>query len=513
MIHGLLGEAMIRMRRRVYLDNNATTSVAPNVRKKIGDVLKNLYGNPSSAYLIARDAAAVLEDSRQAVARAVGAAPQEIIFTGSASEANNQVLKSFLPGSGQGKAKIISSPIEHSSVMATLEYLGGQGIDVVYCPVYNDGRLVLTALEAMVDEETALVCCMLANNEIGVVQDVVKVVEIARRHGALVMADCVQALGKIPVDVHGLDVDYATFSAHKIHGPKGVGALYVKAGSPLQPLIHGGHQEGNLRAGTEGLHNIAGFAEACRNIPEMLTKAGAMAELRNRFVREVAALQPGIRINSGAADRLPNTASITFPGFDNAEFLAYLDYHGIGASAGSACNTQDNAPSHVLTAVGLSAQEARQTLRFSLSTQTSPGEIRYTVAVLGDYLQRRNLPVTLVSPAQLDENMLFSDSLFVIDIRSGYDRRLLKGLPNAHQTTKAALKDSLHLIPGDKHVLVACQAGVDAPMAAYFLRSSGYRDVGFVMGGVLAWKLFQPELYKKFGDMNATSLEQGPRTP
>lgn len=504
---------MIRLRRRVYLDNNATTSVASNVRKKIGAVLKNLYGNPSSAYRIAQDAAAVLEESRLSVAQAVRAAPEEIIFTGSASEANNQVLKSFLPDVGHGRTKIISSPLEHSSVMATLEYLGHHGVDVVFCPVDSDGRLNMEALEALADGQTALICCMLANNEIGVIQDVAKVVEIARRQGALVMTDCVQALGKIPVDVHSLGVDYATFSAHKIHGPKGVGALYVKQGSPLQPLIHGGQQEGKLRAGTEGLHNIAGFAEACRSIPDMLAKAGAVAELRDRFVREVAVLLPGIHVNSRAVQCLSNTASITFPGFENAELLAFLDYHGIGASAGSACNTQDNSPSHVLTAIGLRPEEARQTLRFSLSTYTSPADIRYAVSVLGDYLLRRNLPVTMVSPAQLDENMLFSGNLFVIDIRSGYDRRLLKGLPNSHQTAKAALKDSLRLIPGDKNVLVACQTGMDAPMAAYFLRSKGYRDVGFVMGGVLAWKLFQPELYRKFGDLNATRLEQGTGTP
>jgi len=499
---------MFRFRRQVYLDNHATTSVARNVRKKMDAVLADCFGNPSSPYRLARNAAAVLEDARQVVARAVGALPEEIIFTGSASEANNQVLKSFLSGGGERRKKIVSTPIEHSSVMAALAHVQREKLDVVFCPVAGDGRLDFQALQSRVDGDTALVCCMLANNEIGVIQDVARVAEIAHAHGARVMADCVQALGKIPVDVQALGVDYATFSAHKIHGPKGVGALYAKRGSLLHPLIHGGHQENGLRAGTEGLHNIAGFAEACRNIPAMLARAEMVAQLRDRFVRETIALHPGIRSHSIATDCLPNTASLTFPGFDNAELLAYLDYHGIGASAGSACNTEDNAPSHVLTAIGLTAEQARQTLRFSLSTQTRPGEIRYTVAVLSDYLQRHKLPVTLVSPAQLDENMLFSDSLFVIDIRNGYDRKLLKGLPNSRETSKKALKSALHLIPKNKNVLIVCQAGMDAPMMAYFLRSKGIRNVGFVMGGALAWKLFQPALYKKFGDMNITPLEE-----
>ena len=456
---------MFRFRRQVYLDNHATTSVARNVRKKMDAVLADCFGNPSSPYRLARNAAAVLEDARQVVARAVGALPEEIIFTGSASEANNQVLKSFLSGGGERRKKIVSTPIEHSSVMAALAHVQREKLDVVFCPVAGDGRLDF------------------------------------------------QALGKIPVDVQALGVDYATFSAHKIHGPKGVGALYAKRGSLLHPLIHGGHQENGLRAGTEGLHNIAGFAEACRNIPAMLARAEMVAQLRDRFVRETIALHPGICSHSIATDCLPNTASLTFPGFDNAELLAYLDYHGIGASAGSACNTEDNAPSHVLTAIGLTAEQARQTLRFSLSTQTRPGEIRYTVAVLSDYLQRRKLPVTLVSPAQLDENMLFSDSLFVIDIRNEYDRKFLKGLPNSRETSKKALKGALHAIPRNKNVLIVCQAGMDAPMMAYFLRSKGIRNVGFLMGGMLAWKLFQPALYKKFGDMNITPLEQNSATP
>lgn len=498
---------MFRFRRQVYLDNNATTSVTPNVRKKMCAVLKSCYGNPSSRYFVARNAAAVLETARNDLACATGALPDEIIFTGSASEANNQVLKSFLPAADAGRTTIISSPIEHASVIATLEWLKGMGMMVIFCPVDSEGRLDLVRLESLTDERTLLICCMFANNETGVVQDVSQVVEIAKKHGARVLSDCVQALGKLPVDVKALGVDYATFSAHKIHGPKGVGALYVRQGSPLNPLIHGGHQEFGLRAGTEGIHNIAGFAEACKAIPDMLARTAAVAENRDMFIQGVRRIQPDAAINSPSQGGLQNTISVTFSGFDNAGFIAFLDHHGIWVSAGSACNSELNEPSHVLTAMGLSADAARQTLRFSLSSETSRKDIRYTLDILSDYLQKRISPVNMVSPAQLNENLLFSESSFVIDIRSKFDRKILKGLPNSHETSAAALKKLLQHVPRDKNIVVVCQTGIDAPIAAYFLRGEGYKNVGFVMGGIVGWKLFQPGLYNKFGGMNISQLE------
>lgn len=497
---------MFRLRRRVYLDNNATTEITARVRTRMCAVLRQCYGNPSSPYRVARDAAALLAQARETVARVVGAMPEEIVFTGSASEANNQILKSFLACAQAGRNKIVSTPIEHSSVTATLEYLRDAGMVVVFCPVDRAGRVVSEELEALVDAKTALVCCLLANNETGVVQDLARVVEVARRHGARVMADCVQALGKIPVDIKMLGVDYASFSAHKIHGPKGVGALYVRQGSPLTALIHGGHQEDGRRAGTESLHNIVGLAEACRNVPEFLERAPAVAELKDLLIREIRRIKPDVTLNSPEEGGLANTASITFPGFDNGELIAFLDYHGVAVSAGSACNTEANEASHVLTAIGLSTQAARQTLRFSLSTETTRREIRYAVGVLRDILQRRALPVAAVNPAQLDANMLFDENLFVIDIRHGYDRRLLKGLPNSHEVSAVLLRKSLNAIPREKKLLLVCQTGFDSPIAAYYLRSKGYKDVGFVLGGIVGWKLLQPELYGKFGDMNKAPL-------
>ena len=374
---------MLRLRRRAYLDNNATTEVSPLVQKTMREVLKNCYGNPSSRYRIARAAAAILEDAREQVAAAVGAEASEIIFTGSASEANNQILQSFVPESCGGRDTIISTPIEHPAVLKTLEHLAGRGMRVVFCPLDAAGRIVAEELGALVNARTALVCCMLANNETGVIQDLAPVVALARRHGARVFADGVQALGKMPVDLHRLDVDYASFSAHKIHGPKGVGALYAKTGSPLLPLIHGGHQEGGLRAGTEGLHNIAGFGAACREVPKLLTRTEQVGWLRQRLADSIRAMLPATVTNTPLDCAVPNTLSVTLPGFDNGDAIAFLDYHGIAVSAGSACNTQANEPSHVLKAIGLSDQRARASMRFSLGRTNTAEQVDSLIEAIG----------------------------------------------------------------------------------------------------------------------------------
>ncbi len=498
---------MFRFRRQVYLDNNATTPIHPRVRHRMCKVLARVYGNPSSLYRIARNAAEILEDSRRTVATAVGAEPEEIIFTGSASEANNQALKSLLSLSSE-RTTVISTPIEHPSVMETLAYLEAQGLRVVFCPVDRYGRIQMQALEQLVGEDTLALCCMAANNEIGAVQDIPAVVALAQRHGALVISDCVQALGKIPLDVKRLGVDYAVFSAHKIQGPKGVGALYVREGAPLTPLIHGGHQEGGLRAGTEGLHNIAGFAVACARVERLLAASEGMRNLQRRLEEGIREILPAVQINSPPKDGLPNTLNVTFPGFDNAAMLAFLDYQGIGVSAGSACNTHANTPSHVLKAIGLNEEEARQTLRFSLCAETSRRQIDYALKALRDFLLQRKLPVLMVSPRQLDETMLYNENLFIVDIRHGYDRKLLEGLPNSHEAKSVFLKKYLRAIPKDKDILVVCQGGTDGPVAAYYLRSKGYRRVSFVMGGVIGWKLFQPELYRKLAGRNVSQLQE-----
>jgi len=472
--------------RRVYLDNNATTAVSPQVRRVMVDVLRAHNGNPSSRYRDGLDAASIMESSRRAVAEAVGALPDELIFTGSASEANNQILLSCVANATGDRRTIVASPIEHPSVLSTLKRLESTGTPVRYCPVDRYGQVTLDALEPLVDDTTLLVSVGLANNEIGVIQDIPAIADVAHRSGAWMMSDCVQALGKIPVDLKTLDVDYASFSAHKIHGPKGAGVAYVRTGLPVASLIHGGHQENSLRAGTESLHNIAGFGEACRHVPEMLTDAPRVAALRDVLVEGIVSMLPAAQLNSTTgASTLCNTISVSLPGFDAAEAIGFLDYNGVAVSAGSACNAKSKQPSEVLKAIGLTDELAGQTLRLTLGGDTTRADIDYTLKCLKRYLDGGPQPVTPMSASSL-RDMLADGDVVVVDIRRPSERKMIASAPGALETSKAALHKGLDL-PRDKQIVVVCQVGFDAAIAAYALRSQGYRRVSYLNGGAVAW--------------------------
>jgi len=501
---------VFRLKPRVYLDHNATTNVSRRVRRKMNAVLKNHYGNPSSLYRLARKAAGIMEQARHFVADAIHAHPQEVIFTGCATESNNAALSAVSSHFFPRKKKIVSTPIEHPSVINTLEHLEKEGIVVEYCPVDQYGRVVLTELEKRVDEQTFLVCCVLANNETGVIQDMAEIAKIARKHGALVMADCVQALGKIPVDVHGWDIDYASFSAHKLYGPKGVGALYVKQGSPFTPFLHGGHQEGGLRAGTEGLHNIAGFGAACKDVPKLLGHGKRIRDLKSQLIQRLKEIKPDCVIHSPEPDAqcLPNTISITFPGMENTELMGMLDYRGIAVSAGSACSTGSEKPSHVLKALGLSDRAASETLRISLGCETSARDIRYVTRVFRDCLEGRTAhAIKRVAPAQLDETILFDDRTYILDIRSSREKRNYKGLPNSHEVNPFKLEKYLDQLPKDKQILVVCPGGGHSFMIAHYLKEKGFKNVSDLRGGFHAWRILRSDLYEKYAGQNATRLQ------
>jgi len=374
-------------KRQVYLDNNATTHVSKSVRKIMARVLKHYWGNPSSGYYLGKRSARIIEKARQQVADAINAHSHEIYFTGCATESNNMVIKSLSNHFYPGKKKIISTPIEHPSVINTLEYLQTKGFKIQYCSVDKNGFICPDELETLIDNETFLICCLLANNETGTIQNIKAVTSIAKSHNVPVMSDCVQALGKIPVDVKELGVDYATFSAHKLYGPKGVGALYARISSPLEPFIHGGHQESGMRAGTESTHNIAGFGMACREIKKQLSEIEKIKALKDQLKAGFIKIKPDIIINSPVNNCLPNTLNVTFPGINNRELMMMLDYNGIAVSSGSACGSQQSKPSHVLKAIGLSDKEAGETIRISMGSDTSAKDIRYTLKVISDYLK------------------------------------------------------------------------------------------------------------------------------
>lgn len=377
-------------KRNVYFDHNATTHIAPSVRSVMNQVLKSYWGNPSSGYSKGKMSAQIIEKAREQVAAAIGAHSHEVYFSSCATESNNALLKTIGTHFYPDKNKIISTPIEHPSVIQTLEYLKTKNIDVQYCPVDSSGRVLIKELETMIDHKTSIVCCMLANNEIGTIQDIKKISEMAKAKGALVFSDCVQALGKIPINVKELGVDYATFSAHKLYGPKGIGAWYAKISCPLEPYIHGGHQEEGMRAGTESIHNIAGFGEACRHVDKLVSLSIKNEPLKKTFINELKAIKSDIIINSPIDNCLTNTINLTFPGIGSGDLMKSLDYKGIAVSSGSACSTSSNKPSHVLKAIGLTDEAAQESIRISFGSKTKHQHIRYALKVIKEYIEEIN---------------------------------------------------------------------------------------------------------------------------
>lgn len=499
---------MFSLQRQVYLDNNATTPVSRAVQKKMAQVLCKHYGNPSSPYSKGRSAARVLEQSRESIAQAIGARAEEIIFTSSATEANNFILKSLAQNSrSKGKTKIIASPIEHPSIKETLAYLSSSGFTIDYISVDKNGVISLEQLEEMIDENTFLVCCMLANNEIGTIQNMRGISEITKKKGVRLLSDCVQGLGKVAIDVNQLGIDFATFSAHKIHGPKGIGAAYIKSDITLSPFIHGGHQESGIRAGTESLHNIAGFAEACKAIPYLLKQQQKIQANKTRFTEKLRQLKPDIEINSPEDSSLANTTSIRFPGFNNAMLMAALDHYGISVSAGSACSTAGTEPSHVLTAIGLSDAAADETLRFSLAETTKPKELDYTLKILDSIFSGKVPEVQALKASTIDQSFISNPDNFLLDIRFWHERKMLKGLPNSSEASFIFFKRYIDQVPKNKHVVVVCMGGVDATAVAFQLKKRGYHDVSFIIGGVVAWRLTQSALYKTQGGTNIVQLQ------
>jgi cysteine desulfurase len=360
--------------RRIYLDHNATTPIDPRVTEAMLPALRDGFGNPSSLHWFGQRARAAVDDAREQVAALIGAGPAEVVFTSSGTEADNAALRG-VAGSAQGaRRKIVVSAIEHHAVLHTARALAGEGFPVEVARVTGDGLVDLEDLRAKVDDETALVAVMLANNETGLIQPVLEVVHIARERGALVHCDAVQAAGKIPLDVTSLDVDLLALSAHKLYGPKGVGALYVRRGTRLAALLRGGAQERNRRAGTENVAGIVGFGRAAALAGEELAEeAPRLAGLRERLEPKLLALA-GARRN-GEGPRVPNTTNVSFDGAEAEGLLAALDLRGVAVSTGAACAAGAVEPSHVLRAMGLSMERVQASLRFSLGRWTTAAEV------------------------------------------------------------------------------------------------------------------------------------------
>jgi len=376
--------------KRIYLDNNATTPLAAEVREAMMPYLEAFYGNPSSIHGVGKKAREAVEGARRQVAGLINARPRSIVFASGGSEADNLALKGTAFGRGHRGDHIITSSIEHPAVLSACRFLEGMGYRVTYLEVDEYGFVDPQALREAFTGRTVLVSIMAANNEVGTILPVKEYCEIAHERGVLFHTDAVQAVGKIGVDVEELGVDMLSLSGHKMHGPKGIGALYVRKGVELAPLVHGGKQEHGLRAGTENVPSIVGLGKAAELAALAVRDRGEMEALRDRLERGIKELIPGARLNGHPRRRLPNTVNMSLPGIRGESVVIAMDHHGVSLSSGSACKSGSPEPTHVLLAMGRSEEEAHSSVRFSLSKEVSGEDIDRTLSALARVLEEKN---------------------------------------------------------------------------------------------------------------------------
>ncbi len=379
--------------KRVYLDNAATTKLSPAVLDEMMPFLTNIYGNPSSPHFFGQQTAAAIDHARQQIASAINADTGEIIITSGGSEADNTAIRGIAERYSKKGRHIITTAVEHHAVLHTCELLEKQGYEVTYLPVDEYGAVTAEQVREAIRPDTILVTVMFANNEVGTIMPVAEIGAVCHEKGVFFHTDAVQAVGHVPIDVKAMNIDMLSLSAHKFHGPKGVGALYVRKGIVVPALIVGGAQERNRRAGTENVPGIVGMGKAielaCDDIDE---KGRRMTVLRDRLITEIPKLIPAVKLNGHPTNRLPNNVNFSIKYIEGESILLMLDLNGIAASSGSACTSGSLDPSHVLLAMGLTHEVAHGSLRMTLSDETTEEDIDYVLEVLPRVAERlRNM--------------------------------------------------------------------------------------------------------------------------
>ena len=373
----------------IYLDNAATTRTAPEVVEAMLPYFREAYGNPGAIYSMGSAGKKAVSMARRAVASVIGAGQGEIYFTSGGTEADNWALKAAAEGCRDKGRHIITTKIEHPAVLCTCDYLEENGYQVTRLDVDRDGLVDPENLKAAIRPDTVLISVMFANNEIGTLEPVGEIGAIARERGILFHTDAVQAFGQVPIDVEEMKIDMLSASAHKLNGPKGVGMLYVRDGLKIGSFVHGGGQERKRRAGTENVPGIVGFGAAADRALRLMEENGRRErELRNYLIERIEAQIPWCRLNGHREKRLPGNVNFSFQFVEGESVLIMLDIKGICASSGSACTSGSREPSHVLSAIGLSSEEARGSLRFTLSVENTKEELDETVEALKDILDR-----------------------------------------------------------------------------------------------------------------------------
>lgn len=374
---------------KYYFDNAATTPVREEVLQEILPYFREYYGNASSIYSIAKESKKALEAARAKVAAAIGATPDEIYFTAGGSESDNMALRGVVNASKKEKKHIITTKIEHHAILHTAEFLETKGVDVTYLNVDEFGKISLEELENAIRPETILISVMFANNEIGTIQPIAEIGEIAKKHGVLFHTDAVQAVGHVPIDVEKLQVDLLSMSGHKLGAPKGIGAIYIRKGTRISPLIFGGAQEKKLRAGTENIAGIVGLGKAAElAVAEMEETTKKLTALRDKLIHGILESIPDSRLNGHPTDRLPGNCNISFSYIEGESLLLLLDALGIAASSGSACTSGSLDPSHVLMAIGLPHEIAHGSLRLTIDRENTEEQVDFILEKLPGLVQR-----------------------------------------------------------------------------------------------------------------------------
>ena len=372
----------------IYVDNNATTKVAPEVFEAMLPYLKEDYGNPSSMHTFGGKVDRNIKEARASVSSLLGAAPEEIVFTSSGTESDNTAIWAAIQ-SNPDKKHIITSRVEHPAVKNLFEYLSKNGYRVTFIPVDSKGRLDMDYLYENLTDNTAIVTIMWANNESGVIFPIEKISQIVKERGAVFHTDAVQAVGKIPIDLNKIDVDMLSLSGHKLHGPKGIGALYIRKGTKFSPFLIGGHQESGRRGGTENVASIVGLGKASELAAAYMEEENTrVKQLRNKLESEILKQIPNTIINGDRENRLPNTTNVSFEYVEGESILLMMDELGICASSGSACTSGSLEPSHVLRAMGVPFTAAHGSIRFSLSIYNTEEEIDFIIEKLPPIIKR-----------------------------------------------------------------------------------------------------------------------------
>ncbi len=375
-------------KRLIYLDNAATTKTHPDVVSAMFPYFSEYFGNPSSLYDLAAASRTAVEDAREKVAAAIGALPDQIYFTSGGTESDNWAIRGVATAHAKKGRHIITSAIEHHAVLHTCSALEKEGYEVTYLPVDEFGRVRVADVEAAIRDDTILITIMLANNEIGTIQPIAEIGEIAKSKKIIFHTDAVQAVGQIPVDVNTLNVDLLSLSSHKFSGPKGIGALYIRKGTRIAPFMHGGAQERKRRAGTENVPGIVGLGAAItRAVTLMPEKTERILKLRERLIAGLGAI-PASRLNGHPKERLPNNVNFIFEYIEGESILLLLNAHGIAGSTGSACTSASLDPSHVLLACGIPHEVAHGSLRLTLGEETTEEEIKFVLEIVPKVVQR-----------------------------------------------------------------------------------------------------------------------------